>query len=164
MAEDTRAQIGFYNDQIVGEPVAVFTRLFNGHPTGRGGVITELLDIVPALVKNRGEYEATLLAAQLLASLVEIAPTTHSYAISNHLELDVRFFYAITPHGITVYDARSITGFDGVEKAEPMFHSAWVEPDKTLELEKEVRKLEDELSAKRLLLEGQKRKQFRKII
>jgi hypothetical protein len=163
MAEETRAQIGFYNDGIVGEPIAVFTRLFNGHPTGRGGVVVELLDIVPGLVKSRGEYEATLLAAQLLASLVEIAPTTHSYAISNHLELDVRFFYAVTPAGITVYDARTLRGFEEIEHSEPMFHSAWVEPDKTLELEKEVRKLEDELSAKRLLLEGQKRKQFRRI-
>ena len=164
MAEETRAQIGFYEDGVIGEPVAVFTRLFNGHPTGRGGVTTELLDIVPQLVKNRGEYEATLLAAQLLGALVEQAPTTHSYAISHRLELDVRFFYAITPHGITVYDAREIHSFDEIERAEPMFHTAWVEPDKTLELERQVRQLEDELSAKRLLLEGQKRKQFRRIV
>jgi hypothetical protein len=164
MAEDTRAQIGFYEESVCGEPVAVFTRLFNGHPTGRGGVVNELLDIVPDLVRNRGEYEATLLAANLLAELVSQAPTIHSYAISNRLELDIRFFYAITPAGITVYDARSINSFDEIERAEPMFHTAWVEPDKTLELEKEVRALEDQLSAKRLMLDGQKRKQFRKIV
>lgn len=161
----TRAQIGVYESDDSREPVAIIKRSGDGHPTGHNGVCPLLSAVVPAIVGRRGLYDAPHLAAHLLQALLQETDGVGQgvgYSLSSELDQDIRFFYAVAPAGMTVYDARELTHLPSVKKHEPLFFTAWVEPERVRALETEIRLLEDQLTAKKLEFAGMQRKQLRR--
>lgn len=164
MGQDARAQIGVYNANGNGsdEPIVVITRNGYGHPTGHQGVVSDLVDAVQEIVTdNSGRWDGPTLAARLIACLVSRG-IPNQYSIEEGLDVDTRFYYAVRPAGVTVYDARPMENLVDISMEAEMFHTAWVEPERLREAEKTVRELEDKLSAAKLELEGVKRKQPKK--
>lgn len=161
MGREHRAQIGIFENDKSMQPVVIIDRNENGPPTGHGGVTTELLELVPAIVQRRGVYDAEQLAAQLVQALVSQASHDYQYGLSRALSDQSRFFYAVRPSHVEVFDARNMASIEDLRDAEPMFVTAWVDPASMLALEKRRRELEDELSVVNLNLEGAKRKQFK---
>jgi hypothetical protein len=165
MGLSDKAQIGIYPSNNTDDaPIVVITRHGFGHPTGSNGVVPELAEIVPEIVHGQGNsWNAARLAAKLIHYLVARG-FENQYSIDETLDVETRFYYAVMPTGVTVYDARGMTSIaDVADKTKSleseMFHTVWIEPERMRKLEAEMRKLEDELSAKRLEFEGMKRKQ-----
>ena len=163
----TRAQIGFYADDNVDQitPDALIYRHSDGYPTGGSGVVPFLIEAVPAIVNARGCYDTEYLAAQVLYRFIQTHDQGQSclgYGISNDLHADIRFYYAVTPEGVYVFDARTITEFADVDTANAMFFSSWVDDERRRKIEAELKVLTTAISKKQTELEGLKRKKIGK--
>lgn len=158
----TRAQIGIYADNnIKTEPVVIIYRHCDGYPTGDGAVMPELIQYVSELVEVQGGYDAESIAAELLYKFIDAYGTSNGgYGIGRQLRDGIRFYYTVMPEGVTVYDARVMSTLKMLPK--PMFHTAWVEPERVRTLEKELAELADALGKKQVELRGLKSKQFSK--
>lgn len=159
----TRAQIGIYDEALTpkSRPVALIYRHSDGYPTGSGGVLPDLVQFVSEIVKNRGSYDAEYVAAQLTYRFIEnydCGVSGAGYGVGHTLHGDVRFYYAVTPEGVHVFDARELTSLGKLPTQ--MFATAWVEPDRVRAVEKELQRLVTETAAKQLELRGLKMKQY----
>jgi len=161
----TKAQIGFH-ETLADRPVAILTQHNDGHPTGKSGVMSELMEICPSLLKRYGFYEPAYLAARTLVMLAlrlderkEDPHNVWGYTVGAELRDATRFYYAVTKEGVHVYDARGMVDEDlgKLEDIEEMFFTAWVNDDERRELEKEIATTDASLKAMKLRLESLKR-------
>lgn len=152
----TRAQIGFYEDEEnlgkgLGQklPVAVLYQHSDGYPTSKeGGVVRSLIDICVPLVEQRGSYDVEYLAAQTLFRLVarhDAGASGLGFGISDHLHGDTRFYYAVTPEGVHVFDARTLNHLEDVDVLNEMFFTSWKQDERRRKVEKEIEDLEARL-------------------
>jgi hypothetical protein len=160
----TRAQIGFYdsNDLSV-RPDALVYQHSDGHPTGSGGMVSKLIDICVPLIKQRGTYDSTYLAAQTLYRLIDQYDRGVSglgFGIDLGLHGDTRFYYAVTSDGVYVFDARTLDDddLDNLSETSPMFFTAWVDDEKRRTVEKDIAELEARLKNLYLNRESIKRR------
>jgi hypothetical protein len=162
----TRAQIGFYSTEeaVDGKlPEALIYRHSDGYPTGAGAVVPELVDVVPAVVAQRGMYDPEYLAAQTLYRMIQAydgGASCLGYGISGSLHGDLRFYYAVTPEGVHVFDARDMVTFKHLNRSRAMFFTSWSEPERRRKVEKELKELEDAAMKKRQELESLRRKKL----
>ncbi len=157
----TRAQIGIYDGSEITEfPIVLIYRHNDGYPTGHGGVVPALSLMVPEIIKERGTYDAAGMAASLVHRLIneQREGGYPGYGISNSFKPDIRFFYAVTAQGVTVFDAREIIDVDDITDKTPMFFTAWEEPERVRQVEHDIAELEQGLKKKRLELVGLRRK------
>jgi hypothetical protein len=158
----TRAQIGIYEvNDLKSKPVTIIYRHSDGHPTGAGAVMPDLVQFVSEIVEKRGTYDPEYLAAQLLYRFIEnhdCGVSGLGYGVSNELHGDIRFYYAVTPEGVHVFDARDLTSVTKLPKQ--MFFTAWIEPERVRVVEKELSELGVKVAAKQLELRGLKAKQY----
>lgn len=158
----TRAQIGIYEDtDLKAKPVSIIYRHSDGYPTGNGAVLPDLVQFVSEIMEKRGHYDAEYLGAQLLYRFIEnhdCGVSGTGYGVSNALHGDIRFYYAVTPEGVHVFDARDLTSLSKLPKE--MFFTAWVEPERVRAVEKELSELAAKVAAKQLELRGLKQKQY----
>ena len=157
----TRAQIGIYEDEdLKSKPVAMIYRHSDGYPTGDGAVMPTLLQIVPEIVKKHGSYDAEYLGAQLVYRLIEnhdCGVSGLGYGIGGTLHGDIRFYYAVTPEGVHVFDARELQQVNRLPKR--MFFTPWGEPEKVKTLQKELSDLATQFQAKQSELKALKDRQ-----
>ena len=165
----TRCQIGFH-ESLRQAPEAIIYQHSDGHPTGKHGMVGQLLEVCNSLMKARGYYDAEYLAARTLVKLAmqydkdtgeQVGNGVLGYGISSTLHGDTRFYYALTEEGITVYDARTLTtdDLDNLgNKAEMMFFTAWEKGEERRELEKEISATDAALKSMKLRLESLKRR------
>lgn len=161
MAREHKSQIGVYADDEATEPLVIINRNINGHPTGHDGVVSDLANHIPDLVSAHGKYDGQVLGAQLIHALCGDAHHDYEYGVANCLHNDARFYYAVRPSGVTVYDARQMASVQDTTSGSTMFETAWIDPREVAKMEREVRELEDKLSAARLTVESLRRKQFK---
>ncbi len=156
----TRAQIGIYEGcEITDNPVVLIYRHNDGYPTGQGGVVPLLSLLVPEIITQRGTYDAEYLAAGLVHRFLNDDGDGYpGYGINNRFKVDIRFYYAITARGVTVFDAREVNDLDEIMDQKPMFFTAWEDPERLRHLENEVTELERKLSTKQVELRGLRRK------
>lgn len=159
----TRAQIGIYQDNNLKHvPISMIYRHNDGYPTGAGAVMPDLVQFISEIVEKHGNYVAEYLGAQLVYRFIENHDCGISglgYGVSGELHEDIRFYYAITPEGIHVFDAREL---EQVTKLpQEMFFTAWVEPERVRKVQKELSELASQVQAKQLELRGLKQKQYR---
>lgn len=152
----TRAQIGFYSDESniqkgLGNalPVAILYQHSDGYPTSKeGGVVRSLIDICVPLIDQRGSYDAEYLAAQTLYQLIDRFDRGVSglgFGIYDRLQGDTRFYYAVTPEGVHVFDARTLDGLEDVDVLNEMFFKSWAQDDRRRKVESEIEDLEARL-------------------
>lgn len=158
----TRAQIGIYEDNdMKAKPVSIIYRHIDGYPTGDGSVMPDLVQFVSEIVGKRGSYDPEYLAAQLVYRFIEAHDCGVSgtgYGVSQELHGDIRFYYAVTPEGVHVFDARELTNVTKLPK--PIFFTSWIEPERVRKVEKELSELTSQVRAKQLELKGLKQKQY----
>lgn len=158
----TRAQIGIYEDNdIKAKPVSIIYRHSDGYPTGAGAVMPDLVQYVSEIVEKRGSYDAEYLGAQLLYKFIEgldCGVSGLGYGVSNELHGDIRFYYAVTPEGVHVFDAREIANVNKLPKK--MFFTVWIEPERVRAVEKELSELAMKVADKQMELRGLKAKQY----
>jgi len=158
----TRAQIGIYEENnLKSKPVTIIYRHNDGYPTGDGAVMSDLVQFVSEIVEKRGSYDAEYLGAQLLYRFIEnhdCGVSGLGYGVSNEIHGDIRFYYAVTPEGVHVFDARDLQSVNKLPK--PMFFTAWVEPERVRAVEKELSELASKVAAKQVELRGLKAKQY----
>jgi len=158
----TRAQIGIYEvNDLKSKPVTIIYRHSDGYPTGAGAVMPDLVQFVSEIVEKRGSYDAEYLGAQLVYRFIEnhdCGVSGNGYGVSNDLHGDIRFYYAVTPEGVHVFDARDLRNVAKLPK--PMFFTAWVEPERVRAVEKELSELASQVAKKQIELRGLKAKQY----
>jgi hypothetical protein len=158
----TRAQIGIYEgNDLKAKPVAIIYRHIDGYPTGTGAVMPDLVPFVSEIVEQRGSYDAEYLVAQLIYRFIEnhdCGISGMGYGVSSELHDDIRFYYAVTPEGVHVFDARGLTQVKKLPKE--MFFTAWIEPERVRKVEKELLELGAQVAAKQVELRGLKAKQY----
>lgn len=145
--DTTRAQIGFYANAILNErPVAVVTQQRNGHPTGSAGVVGYLIDAIGTPLPVPARYDAAKLAAHVLHRFASQDPM-NGFAIDSELHDDTRFYYAVTPIGVTVFDARKLTPdlLNDLSGHAPMFFTSWSEDERRRKIEAQITDLEGKL-------------------
>lgn len=157
--DTTRAQIGFYDNATLDErPVAVFTQQHNGHPTGQDGVVGHIIDAVGTPLPVPARYDAGKLSAHVLLMLAG-QNADNGFAIDPMLREDTRFYYAVTPIGISVFDARKLNedSLDDLSDIEPMFFTSWAQDDRRRKVEADITELETKLKNLYLVRESVRR-------
>lgn len=159
----TRAQIGIYDStNLKLKPLSIIYRHSDGYPTGDGAVMPDLLQIVPEIIEKSGRYDAEYLGAQLAYRLIEnldCGATGHGYGISNELHGDIRFYYAVTPEGVYVFDARELTQVQRLPKE--MFFTPWGETKQEKALQVELSALAQKVQEKQTELKAVKERKYR---
>ena len=159
----TRAQIGIYEDtNLKTRPVAIIYRHSDGYPSGHGGVMPSLVQFVQEITEKRGGYDAEYVAAQLMYRFVEnydCGVSALGYGVGQALHGDTRFYYAVTPEGVSVFDARDLVSL--VKLPKPMFVTPWPDSTKLKQVTEELQALSAQVVKKQLELQTLKAKQFR---
>lgn len=156
----TRAQIGVYESSNTRrEPIAILTRDTNGFPTGEGGVMNDLVPFVSeTLAKAKGTYDAEHILAHLVHRFIAAHEGVIGYKLGHEFRGECRFYYAVTPKAVSVYDAREMKDLSRLP--EPMFATEWLSPERIKELEEEVATLQVQLREKQGELKAVKSKYF----
>lgn len=144
----TRAQIAFMDGDRV---MAMLYQHCDGYPTGKGGVVSKLIDICVPLIKQRGMFDPCYLAAQTLYRLIDQNDRGVSglgFGIDNDLHGDTRFVYAVSDEGVTVYDARTMdaSALNDLSSHDSMFFTAWVDDERRRKVEAEIAEVEARLA------------------
>lgn len=143
----TRAQIAFADGFGV---VGLIYQHSDGYPTGKGGVVSKLIEICVPIIKQRGFYDPAYLAAQTLHRLIDqydLGSSGLGYGIDHDLHGDTRFLYVVNDKGVYVYDARTLDSASLTHLADytPMFFTAWVDDERRRKVETEITELESRL-------------------
>ena len=159
----TRAQIGIYDeDNLKAKPLSIIYRHNDGYPTGNGAVMPDLLQIVPEIVEKSGRYDAEYLGAQLAYRLIEnhdCGVSGLGYGIGHELHGDIRFYYAVTPEGVHVFDARELTLVHRLPKE--MFFTPWGDTKREKEIQTELSALAQKVQEKQTELKTLKDRKYR---
>ncbi len=160
----TRCQIGIYESEDLKQaPVSILYRHSDGYPTGSGAVLPELVQYVSEFMEARSQYDAEYLGAQLLFRFIlnhDGGESGAGYGVSPDLHGDLRFYYAVTPLGVSVFDARELGSLKKLPKK--MFTTAWIEPERVRAVEKELSELASKVAEKQRELAGLRSKQYSK--
>jgi hypothetical protein len=154
MADTTRAQIGFYETtDMKSRPVAVLSVPSNGHPTGEGGLVGRLIDVVSPVLAASRVYNAGELAVDAVRGLDGVV------ALTAHIHEHTRFYYALTPEGVNVYDARQIPA-ENIRLVNPLFFTSWKDDAERRKIEADIQDLEARLKNLYLNRESVKRRAY----
>jgi hypothetical protein len=161
MGVTTQAQIIVWDYET--EPIVNIIRLTNGHPTGEHAVVTELKPFIETIIAANlnGFYNGPRLAGYLAAEyFTEINHEEYSLLSSHHVDSQTRFFYVVSPNGITVYNAdRDIATVTDLLEATPLFHSSHVNEEEVRKTEKECEVLRKQIADKEAYLVRLKKRQ-----